>query len=517
MSANISTTVYNWLREMKIPVSKTYLKHQLLSHPDYPSLLSITDSLNELGIENTAVHIEKEQLHDVPIPFLAHLNDDGGEFCVVRNKKQPDQEVPGFFNRWSGVVVAAEKPENWHHKLNAEWRNKDSKKTKTLLLTLSILTVLIFLSSIISFDWMRAALLLIAAGGVFVSWMIVSKDLGIENKIADQVCGKDADCNSVIHSNIAKLPFDIGWSDAGIIYFPFLLLALLIASFNNSLTSIYLLLVLLAGASIPLSIVSIYYQWKVIKKWCRLCLVTVALLWLQIIVLLPETINLLKYGFGKMTLIDVVQVSFILFLTTAVWLWVKPMIKENKKQEGENFEAKRFKRNPDIFNALLEKQKKLNIKPEGLGITIGNPTAENTIVKVCNPYCGPCAEAHPIIDDLLERNDNVKVQIIFTAKDDEKDIKAKPVKHFMALYEKNNKLLIKKALDDWYLANEKDYEAFSGKYKLNGELEMQREKLKAMRIWCDEQKINFTPTFFINDYQLPRQYNVKDLKYFLLK
>src|SRR5579885_2504046 len=43
--------VYRWLRLMKIPVSKMFLKQQLLSRPDYPSLVSITNTLDELNIE----------------------------------------------------------------------------------------------------------------------------------------------------------------------------------------------------------------------------------------------------------------------------------------------------------------------------------------------------------------------------------------------------------------------------------------------------------------------------------
>lgn len=516
MSASISTTVYNWLREMKIPVSKTYIKQQLLSHPDYPSLLSITDTLTELKIENAAVQIQKDQLHEVDTPFLAHLNGNGGEFVILKNRDNIDQQFPGFYSRWGGVIIAAEKPLNWINKENSDWLKKDSKTVKALFFALSLLAFFIFFSNIVLFDLVKTSLFLIAVLGIFVSWMIVSKDLGFENKIADQVCGKDADCNSVIHSSKNKLSFDIGWSDGGIIYFPFLLMSLFITSFNIRVGGIYPLFVLLAAASIPLSIVSIYYQWKMIKKWCRLCLVTVALLWLQFIVLLPESINLLKYGFSKTAFIEIVQVSFILFLTTAAWLWLRPIIKKNKNLQGENFAAKRFSRNVDVFNALLEKQKKLNIKPEGLGITLGNPDAENTIIKVCNPYCGPCAKAHPIIDKLLDENDNLKVQILFTATDDEKDSTAKPVKHLMALYERNGRV-IQKALDDWYLADRKDYDAFAEKYILNDELEKQAKKLRSMKTWCDEVKIEFTPTFFINGYQLPKQYNIEELKYFLRK
>ncbi|HEU5166858.1 MAG TPA: vitamin K epoxide reductase family protein, partial [Chitinophagaceae bacterium] len=377
MSTSISTTVYNWLREMKIPVSKTYINQHLLSHPEYPSLLSITDTLTELRIENAAVQIQKDQLHEVDIPFLAHLNGNGGEFVIIKNHNNVDQQIPGFYDRWRGVIIAAEKPLNWIHKENIDWLNANTKTTRALLFTFSILAFFILFSNIVSFDWVKAGLMLIAAAGIFVFWMIVSKDLGIENKIADRVCGKEADCNTVIHSELAKLPFGIGWSDAGIIYFLFLLTTLHILSFNNSLTGIYPVLVLFASAPIPLTLVSIYYQWKIIKKWCKLCLVTIVLLWLQFVVLLPETIEFLKYGFDKMSVIELIQISFILFLTTAAWLWLKPMIKENKKMESENFAGKRFKRNPDIFNALLEKQRKINVNPDGLGITIGNSAAEN--------------------------------------------------------------------------------------------------------------------------------------------
>jgi protein-disulfide isomerase len=67
------------------------------------------------------------------------------------------------------------------------------------------------------------------------------------------------------------------------------------------------------------------------------------------------------------------------------------------------------------------------------------------------------------------------------------------------------------------MADKKDYNVFADKYVLNGELEKQRDKLNAMKTWCDEVKIEFTPTFFINGYYLPKQYTIEDVKYFLEK
>ena len=512
MSQNLSATVYTWLKELKIPVSKTYLKQQLLSHPDYPSLLSITDTLNELGIDNAAVQVEKEQLGEITTPFLAHLNVNGGEFTVVRNVEDPG--IPDFFNRWGGVIIAAEKSNNWNHAANAESMHIDLKRSKALVVTLFILAFFVVFSGVISFDWLKTILLLIAAAGISVSWMVISKDMGIENKIADQVCGKEADCNTVIHSDAAKLPFGISWSDAGIIYFSFLLLSLILSSFNNPATGVYPVFSMLSIAALPFTIMSLYYQWRIIKKWCRLCLITVGLLWLKFIVLLPTTGQLINYGFDASIFYQASQMLFLFFAITAAWLWLKPLIKENKKIKSENFAAKRFSRNADVFNALLKKQKKLTVSPDGLGITIGNPAATTTIVKVCNPYCAPCAKAHPVIEKLLEQNGDLKVQILFNATDDEKDMRAKPVKHLMALYEKSGCQNIEQALDDWYAAEEKDYEVFAKKYELNGELERQGDKLKLMKSWYDQMKIEFTPTFFVNGYQLPDQYRIDDLKYF---
>ena len=63
-------------------------------------------------------------------------------------------------------------------------------------------------------------------------------------------------------------------------------------------------------------------------------------------------------------------------------------------------------------------------------------------------------------------------------------------------------------VNDWLLTE---------KYILNGEIEKQGKKLKAMKGWCDEVKIDFTPTIFINGYQLPGAYSIEDLQYFLLE
>ncbi len=45
------------------------------SHPNYPSLYAITDTLNSLSIENIAIKIPKEQIEELPSIFLAFYDD----------------------------------------------------------------------------------------------------------------------------------------------------------------------------------------------------------------------------------------------------------------------------------------------------------------------------------------------------------------------------------------------------------------------------------------------------------
>ena len=51
---------------------------------------------------------------------------------------------------------------------------------------------------------------------------------------------------------------------------------------------------------------------------------------------------------------------------------------------------------------------------------------------------------------------------------------------------------------------------------MNGELLKQGDKIEPMDKWCKAMGISFTPTIFINGYQLPYAYNIEDLQYFLL-
>src|SRR5688572_8958875 len=78
--------VITWLAKLGFRISSSLVKRHMRSHPNYPTLLCITDTLDYFGIENMAVQIRKENLYVVSTPFLAHVKTNGGGFVLVANR-----------------------------------------------------------------------------------------------------------------------------------------------------------------------------------------------------------------------------------------------------------------------------------------------------------------------------------------------------------------------------------------------------------------------------------------------
>ncbi len=104
--------------------------------------------------------------------------------------------------------------------------------------------------------------------------------------------------------------------------------------------------------------------------------------------------------------------------------------------------------------------------------------------------------SHVVIDELLSNNPDVQVRIIFAASSQPEDIRTPPVKHLLAIADKKDEGLLKQALDDWYLAPEKEYTRFAAQYPMNGALNMQDDKIKAMEQWCRQMEISIHARIF---------------------
>ncbi len=524
-----------------VKVCKTTINNTIQNHPDNATILAIADSLQQWHIDNMVLKTSAEKLAEIPTPFIAHTNKNN--FLTVthtsNNNITYNNNIGGgklittsfsnFINSWSGVVLVAETTDNSGEKLYKQNRQNEVLQILKIpaLFILALTTIAINSFALYNLTTQSNQLVyytiltFLKLMGMVVTSLLLWYEVDKANPILQQICtaGSKTNCNAILSSKQSKLFGSISWSEIGFFYFTGSFLFLILNP-----TASFQIIRLLNILALPYTIFSVFYQWRVAKQWCVLCLAVQALLVSEFIVALSTSqlksiplINQLTNQPINPSFILIPNLQFLIsfLLPLLFWYTLKPNLLKAQENKRNKRSIMRLKYDTRIFNALLPKQKQIVETTNGLGIEIGNPNAENTIIKVCNPYCGPCATAHPEIEAILEANPNVKAKIIFTASNKPNDPLVQPVKHLLAIAAQNIEAQTKQALDDWYLAKEKKYDEFALKYPLNGELEKQGFAVEKMNEWCTKTDISFTPTIFINGYQMPDVYSVKDLKYLL--
>lgn len=545
---NCILAVIKLIKVLNIPVSKTTIKNELIGHPDYPSLLSVSDKLAEWNIENIAMKIDKSQISKMRFPLLVQVNqlisnknqkkqgliDKKAEslFVVVKsisNDKITFSDVENemkwktipcveFENIWTGVVLIVSLltnagEENYTIALRKELANKIIIYVGALAviaLLVSTFYKLISLSSIFGFYPLLYYILALFGTGICI--LLLMYELDKESTIVKKACtiGRQSNCNAILESKASKVAGIISWSEIG---FGFFMGELLLIIFSNVNIDILNFLTLLSLLSIIYPFFSIYYQKFIAKEWCNICLSIQAIIILQFIIsiLYLRSFQIIPLNIDKYILQYFPYLSFPL----VIWLILKPILITAKNGNKDKVMLSRLKSNSEIFEALLSTQKEA-LEYDGIGITLGNLNGKYKLLKVCNPYCNPCARAHPIVENILKSNNEVQVQIIFNASSKINDNKAKPVRHFLEYSLELNNEKIKEVLNDWYNNPEKKYDLFAAKHPLQNNSTDYDVKLDKMSEWCINNKIASTPTYFINGRQLPEIYSVEDLKYLLV-
>lgn len=501
--------------------TKKFVHDSLLSHPDYPSLLSISDTFKKYQIDNAAVRVEKDKLSELPIPFMAQVEVDNAPqfYAITKLNKNAvgyfDEEdkfttikKDKFLEIWTGVCFVAEKNEN-SKEPNIAKKVAEKRFNITLIVAITLLT-LFWISTTFLFatgqkNFGVVPYLLIKFAGIIISTMLLWFEVDEFNPTLQSFCsgGRRTNCGAVLNSSYAKLlNGKVSLSLIGFSYFFASFFYLLITSFSEASLS---LLAYLSFLTAPVIAISVYSQAAIIKQWCKLCIGIQLVLVGEIAVAYAFKL----YG-SPPPLVTAPLLLTLALLPILIWSYLKPLIQKDKQLSLYRRTLAKIKNETQVFKGLLSKSRKITTSTEGLGISLTNKDAQYQVIKVCNPYCGPCARAHPVLEKLFETG-KINLQILFST-DEESHPHSLPVQHFLALDDKYpEQQQLQRALDDWYLADTKDYAVFEQKHPLNGELKKQRHKLKAMAAWCKAEKIAFTPTIFINGHELPKEYRINDL------
>jgi uncharacterized membrane protein len=510
-------------KKNNIQLDKEEAKIQLLSHPYYPSINSITDLFNHFNIENLVLRVDcnLEIYSQISESFLAQINEDNGSQLVLISKKKERVEliydehksknisVYEFFELWTGILVVIEKPE----KKDGNNLTKTGKIKKLVYFSTFVILSSFFILAKPSF--FQTIYFVLSCIGVYVSYLIVIHELGFHSKILDKFCSgeiKNTSCDAVLSSKVATVFGLFKLSDVGFVYFTALTMVSLIITLSNFQTISVIFLI--STLAIPFTFYSIYYQWKIVKNWCPLCLTIVSILWLQF-----GTLFLNNALWEYIYVIDLSYMFFLASLLTATSLWVliQPLLKKEQQFEKLEIEHIKFKRNFKLFKAALNLNPILDIAiPAANELIFGNKKSDAllNIVVITNPICGYCKESHRVIEKIL-KNENEDIQIIirFNVQPDDEEAKGtKIAAKILELFYTTNEKNCLYALSDIY--SEMDANSWLKKW---GEI-ISKTYLTTLRYekeWCNNNKLNFTPALLLNGQQYPKEYGMMDLLYFI--
>jgi uncharacterized membrane protein len=508
-----------FLQKLNLPISKQYAEYTIKNHPDYPALTACTDTLDMLGVQYNAVVVDKENINEITYPILAHTNANGGELQLITNATEL---TSAFMEQWTGVAIMATGKGFTNIEANAKAYEKEQQQKLYQTLAFAVGGLLLAASIGYAFyysNYFNVLYTLLSVIGLAISYLIVQKEMGITNTVTEKLCGvtKETDCNTVINSKAATLFWGLKWSDVGIIFFGASLFLFIVAGFN--FTNINTVFTCISIAAIPFTVYSVYYQWQIAKKWCTLCLLTVAVLWLQAI----AAVVLGNFNTEQSIIPSILTVTSFFAFTTVLWLLgIKPLLFTTKKQEVQIGAINRFKNNPSVFVNNLLAEKQLYIPYHEQQLQLANKDAILQLVVACNPYCGPCATAHNALHNMLQyAGEVVSLKVIFLI-DTEKpeDIRTHAVQLLYNTITLNggleNSKIVKEVLHIWY--NTMEEEKFKSELKQHTTLKLPEANESGIELspaiapqkdsWTDA--IEYTPTLIINGYILPKTYSISD-------
>ncbi|KFE97634.1 vitamin K epoxide reductase family protein [Chryseobacterium luteum] len=529
---NNLNAVFQYLKNITIAVDKAEFEYQFSSHPDYPSLLAVSDTLRFFKVNNMAFKISNEQIQELPTNFIALVKNEknGEQFSFVQKTKaslevdNKNETLENFTKNFQNIVLLAEKEE--------DFKETSSKNYLLKYALLAISATLLFItvcSYSLSFgkSWGEVSLLLITTLiGLYFSIETFRQILGLKEGLASKFCNVShgTSCENVLTSKKWKLFEKVNLSDISIVFFAsqtaLLIVFALLNQFSNFLffASFFLLPI------IPISFLSIYYQWKVEKNWCPLCLAIIAVLYLEMFVVYGNLLynyklidagafNSLKVlvsdGRGGLYLL---LISVIL-LFTSFWVLIKSIFLKNKELKKQNVENLRFKRNYKLFKSQLLESKKIDFPITNYSIILGNKEADTTIQIITSPFCGHCKEAHKILQSIYsQHHKNSKIQIIFAV--NKNDINLNLYRNLHTIYLEKGDYEFEKEMN--LLFEDKTYaQNFIKNYRSTKQETAIDETLQTQNEFCDIYDFNFTPNIFINGYQYPELYERQELEFFI--
>ncbi|WP_185249410.1 vitamin K epoxide reductase family protein [Chryseobacterium bernardetii] len=474
---------------------------QFNSHPNYPSALAFSDTLNFLGVKNDAYQLDKEYWDELPEEFIAIVDNSfslvkksGSNYSVYSEKaKTLDKEE--LYKNSTDFVLLFEKTEN------AE--NKTAFNFKPVLYAVF---AVILIYSFLYQSLFEAIFNLLSLAGVYISLELFNQKFGNTSSVIGSICGATPaaqttnSCDRIIKQDKTSI-LGLKFSDFSLIYFAGLaILGLFLPATAYIVKGFTFVSVLAIGYSL-------YIQAFVEKTFCRVCLLIISILVAQLVISAFFFQNL-TFGIGALLLTAILWV----IIFSAV-MYSNTLLEQKEELQKSNAKNLRFKRNYELFKSQLLERDKIEFQDTDT-FSVGKKDARLRISIISNPYCGFCKDGHKLAESLLKKYpDDVSLQMRFNYTPERSNEKYNAlISDLTYIYNNKTEKEFLHAVEEWFeTRDENKINILSGgvatSENLNPLIQMTTENSNA--------GLNFTPILVINGYQFPEKYDREDILFFV--
>ncbi|MCP4221375.1 MAG: hypothetical protein GY765_42510 [bacterium] len=399
---NIPFVVETLLSLLGIPATSGYVEKILTTHPDYPSILAISEALHEWGIETEAAKGTIADLAGIDLPAIALLGNNkyvvleavsGSQVTVISSTKgKVNVPIDKFNDMWSGIVLQVVQAKGAQEKNYHRHRKEQFlKKLRQLLIMpgFFILIIVAFAGSL-SANSPNHGLIppgILKIAGLAACAVMFAGSTG-KSHILSRICKfkEKLDCQRVLESPGGSI-LGISMVDMGLVYFSGGFLALLFSLFAGQTEQCLIVLAILNILVLPYTVFSLFYQAFVIRTWCLLCLLVQALFWSEFYFLSPS----LSTSFDWSNWNGIIPTVFGFGLALLAWLTLRPIISKYPGLKQSETQALRLQNQPDFIQVQLAEVEGIDMGSFPFEIAVGEASVATAME--CRPSASgdPCA------------------------------------------------------------------------------------------------------------------------------
>ncbi|MDE5647856.1 MAG: thioredoxin domain-containing protein [Muribaculaceae bacterium] len=511
---NILTQVLDYLG---VKHTRAYADEVYSSQPFRDSMYGLSVMLGKYHVANRCVRLsDKEAIRNMVFPVVNVIS---GRYFICTGIKEDrislvdvsgktfEMPLSDFIEKWSGITLTVRRTP---HSIEPDYvrHHKEQRLSQIKNFLLAACAAVLLAAGIawnsLRGQWWWYAVMLIDLAGIGVGYLLLQKELHIDNGFTDRLCGliKESHCEDVTESDAASFFGLAKMSEIGAGFFGVNLLALL---FFPGVVSA---MAIVAVAVLPFTFWSVWYQKFRARSWCVLCLSTLALMWLQAGALWVG--GAFGYYAGVAALVSSLIVLIAAYGLTVLALGrVVKTLATARERDMWRQQFNTLKADEKVVEAFEHDAPEFGVTTdECSGLMFGNPDAERRITVFSNPYCGPCAMMHERIKDMPAEDCCVQYVLTYFS-DDLSDVN----RYIIAAYQQLGPKRAWKIMTEWYAGDKSRSTDFFKNYELDINTSDVSAEFDKHLQWRDGKPLAGTPTVLMNGREIMAPLMVEDYVY----